>query len=133
VITLPNSNLIKASVENFGARRYRRQKLNLRFSHSSDPDSVEVFCDDYRDAIGKMGSFVADKTVVELNEVTEQWIGVLVICYLDAAASSDELRLRSRLVAEALRLARARNLKFSAAPVAQAESDLTESTNPKVE
>jgi MscS family membrane protein len=135
VITLPNSNLIKASVENFGARRFRRQKMTLRFNHDSDPAAIEAFCTDYRAGIQKIDGFVPEKTVVELNEVTEQWIGVLVIGYLDAAAASEELKLRSKLVAEALHLARKRNLRFSghAASLAQPEPDPAESIHPKVE
>jgi MscS family membrane protein len=138
MITLPNSNLIKASVENFGARRYRRQKVTLRFSHDSSPDEVEKFCEDLRTYIKATEGIVPQKTVVELNEVTEQWIGVLVIGYLDATAAIDELRLRSKLVAQALRLAKKRNLKFAAAVPAVAvpggaDSEPAESEFPKVE
>ncbi len=114
MITLPNSNLIKASVENFGARRFRRQKFTLRLSHESEADQVEKFCEDLRAFMKTADGLAHDKTVVELNEITEQWIGVLVICYLDAAAPVDELRVRSGLMAQALRLARKRDLKFAA-------------------
>jgi MscS family membrane protein len=138
MITLPNSNLIKASVENFGARRFRRQKFSLRFSHDSEPDAVESFCDDLRVHIKALDGVVGEKTIVELNEVTEQWIGVLVMCYLDAAAPVDELRLRSKLMAEALRLARTRKLKFaSATPVPGSDGagspEQADSELPKVE
>lgn len=123
LITLPNSNLIRAAVENFGARRFRRQKLNLRFGHDSDPSAVEAFCDDLRKYIQQTEGFVPEKTIVELNDVTEQWIGVLVLGYLDASAQVDELRLRSQLVAQALRIAKKRNLKFAASPLAGSGSD----------
>ena len=115
LITLPNSNLIKASVENFGARRYRRQKFNLRFSHDSDPNALEKFVDDYRAKVKAQSGVVNEKTVVEINDLTEQWIGVLVICHLDATASVDEMKVRSKLMIDALRLAKERNLKFAAA------------------
>jgi MscS family membrane protein len=138
LITLPNSNLIKAAVENFGARRFRRQKFPLRFGHESQPDAVEKFCEELRQHIKGLEGVVPEKTIVELNEVTEQWIGVLVICYLDAAAPVDELRLRSKLMAEVLRMARKRNLKFATAAPLPASVDLgtsdpAESALPKVE
>lgn len=135
MITLPNSNLIKASVENFGARRFRRQRLELRFSHESDPGSIEEFCDALRQHINQIDGIVPGKTVVELNDVTEQWIGVLVIGYLDAGAAVNELRMRSKLLAEALRLAKQRRLRFAAAPALEAivnskEPNATESPVP---
>jgi len=138
MITLPNSNLIKASVENFGARRFRRQKFTLRLSHDSEADQVEKFCEDLRGFMKTADGLVPEKTIVELNEITEQWIGVLVICYLDAAAPVDELRVRSNLMAQALRLARKRNLKFAAGMPLPGSADSgtpgqAESVLPKVE
>lgn len=138
MITLPNSNLIKASVENFGARRFRRQKFTLRLSHDSEADQVEKFCEDLRAFTNTAEGLVHDKTIVELNEITEQWIGVLVICYLDAAAPVDELRVRSGLMAQALRLARQRKLKFAAGAAIPGSADSgtseqTDSVLPKVE
>lgn len=113
LITLPNSNLIKASVENFGARRFRRQKFTLRFSHDTDPDRIEPFCDDLRKEIKGMKRIAAEKTVVELNDVSEQWISVLVICFLEASAASEELQIRSKLMAQALKLAKKHDLRFA--------------------
>jgi len=137
MITLPNSNLIKASVENFGARRFLRQRLSLRFSHDSDPDTIQKFCDDLRAHMNTMDGVARDKSVVELNEVTEQWIGVLVIGYLDASRPVNELRLRSHLLADALRIARKRQLKFATAvppmSATAAEPSSADSSLPKVE
>lgn len=138
MITLPNSNLIKASVENFGARRFRRQRFTLRLSHESEADQVEKFCEDLRAFMKTAEGLAHDKTIVELNEITEQWIGVLVICYLDAAAPVDELRVRSGLMAQALRLARKRKLKFAAGMPLPGSADSgtpgqAESVLPKVE
>lgn len=116
VITLPNSNLIKASVENFGARRYRRQKFMLKFAHGAAPERVEEFCVRLKEAIQSQAGIVGEKTIVELNEVTEGWIGVLVIGFLDVAAALDELKVRSRLMAEALRIAQGLGLTMAATP-----------------
>lgn len=123
VITLPNSNLIKASVENFGARRYRRQKFMLKFMHGAPPERVEELCVRLKEYIQAQPGIVKDKTVVELNEVTEGWIGILVICFLDVGASLDELKMRSRLMAETLRLSQGLGLNFTATPAAAPPSE----------
>ncbi|MEA2553955.1 MAG: MscS family rane protein [Fimbriimonadaceae bacterium] len=138
LITLPNSNLIRASVENFGSRRFRRQKFVLRLSHDSDPEQVDSFSEELRAHIAQLEGIVPEKTVVELNEITDQWIGILVICFLDANSATDELKLRSRLMSQILRIAKTRGLKFAATnPVASppdpGTSGQAESVLPKVE
>ena len=138
LITLPNSNLIKAAVENFGARRYRRQKFTLLVSHDAEPAKVEAFAADLRAYIQKLPGIAPEKTVVELNEITEQGDGILVIAQIEASAPVDELKTKSKLMAEALGLARKRGLKFAATiPVpGQAVSGTPEASDsviPKVE
>jgi len=134
LITLPNSNLIKASVENFGARRFRRQRLTLRLSHESDVATIEKFTDELRDALKKLPGLMPDKTIVELNDVSEQWIGILVIGYLDASAPMDELRVRSKLVAEALKIAKQHGLRFAAtAPAIPTQPEQAEPEAAQVE
>lgn len=138
VITLPNSNLIKAAVENFGARRHRRQKFTLRFLHDSDGERVQGFADALRNYLQTQPGVIADKTIVELNEITELWIGVLVICFLETDSSADEMRIRSHIMAEVLSLARLSSLRFSAASPPPSPSDQAtivseETALPKVE
>ena len=44
VIMLPNANLIRVGVENFGARRTRRQRISARISYDVDLAGLETYC-----------------------------------------------------------------------------------------
>ena len=77
VVTLPNSNLIKASVENFGARRVRRQRLSVRVASDTDPASLSKFVDAVREHLQAMKRTQKGRSIVELTEVGEASLGVL--------------------------------------------------------
>lgn len=112
VITLPNSNLIKASVENFGARRFRRQRFTVRFGFGSKPETIDTFCRDLRAYLGGLEKIDLTRTYAELNDFQEQSAGVLVQAFFVVDTFSEEVRMRHDLMLEILRLAREQGLHF---------------------
>jgi MscS family membrane protein len=117
MITLPNSNLIKASVENFGARRFRRQKLSVRFAYDSKLESLNKFVDTVREYLEKGQSGAMEgRSVVHMNDLSETSIGVLVQCFFEVESYNAELKLREALMVKILLLARELKLEFVPAP-----------------
>lgn len=51
LITLPNSNLIKASVDNLGDRRLRRWQITLGIAHNTPPELIDAFCEGVRELV----------------------------------------------------------------------------------
>ena len=51
LITLPNSRLTTAVVDNMGRRRYRRVKAVLGVQYSTTPDQLDAFCEGIRELI----------------------------------------------------------------------------------
>ncbi|HWA82805.1 MAG TPA: mechanosensitive ion channel domain-containing protein, partial [Fimbriimonadaceae bacterium] len=98
IITLPNSNLIKAAVENYGARRYRRQRFQIRVSYANKAENLAGFMELIRRYLSKVPAVVPDRTVVELYEMTEMSVGVLVQCFFEAATFGEEAALRNNLM-----------------------------------
>jgi MscS family membrane protein len=98
VITLPNSNLIKAAVENYGARRYRRQRFQIRVSYANNSANLNKFMDLIRAYLDKVPHAVPERTVVELNDMSEMSVGVLVQCFFEAESFKDEAKLRNDLL-----------------------------------
>lgn len=98
VITLPNSNLIKAAVENYGARRYRRQRFQIRVSYANNAQNLTRFMEYIRAYLVKVPLVVPERTVVELNEMTEMSVGILVQCFFEASSFQEEAELRSQLM-----------------------------------
>ncbi|HVT11415.1 MAG TPA: mechanosensitive ion channel domain-containing protein [Fimbriimonadaceae bacterium] len=98
IITLPNSNLIKAAVENYGARRYRRQRFLVRVSYANNAANLARFIELIRGYLGKVPAVVPDRTIVEVYEMTELSVGVLVQCFFEAATFGEEAGLRNNLM-----------------------------------
>ena len=104
LITLPNANLTRAAVENYGARRYRRQKFLVKIAHDSNAESIAGFCVSLRTFILDRFGIWPDKTIVELNEIGETYLGVLVQFFLEAPDQLSEAQQRHAVMIEILRL-----------------------------
>jgi MscS family membrane protein len=105
IITLPNSNLIKASVENFGARRYRHVKLVLPISYLNKLDRVQDFMVAARKYLVENKSVRPGTSYVQLNTLTDSSFSVLVECDLVTDVYAEELKLREELLAKLVDLA----------------------------
>jgi MscS family membrane protein len=119
VITLPNANLIRNPVENFGARRLRRQRLSIRLGYESDPQAIDRYCEGLREFLDAQPNVQGPKTMVELDEPTETSLGITVIWYLEVESVQEEATSRHALLDEALRLKKSTGVIFAgpAAPV----------------
>lgn len=116
VVTLPNANLIRAAVENYGARRTRRQRLPIKFAGDASPENLAA----YSEALvawaeGRPG-FVEGKTLVRLEGVSETGISVLIQTHLEADSYAEEMRLRDEILRESLHLLPAHHLHLMGAP-----------------
>lgn len=104
LITVPNSNLIKASVENFGARRVRRQKIVVKVAHGHSPEDLDGFSEDLKQYIDGHPEFEAGRSTVAANEYEETFVGILVLCYILADHAADENAIKHQLLLEIERL-----------------------------
>ena len=117
MITLPNSNLIKAAVENYGARRYRRQRFLVRVSNANKADRLEQFVQEIREYLDQVEAAVKGRTIVEVNELGEGSTGILVQCFLEANSFRDEARERGNLILAIFRAAEKSRVAINGAPM----------------
>lgn len=105
VITLPNSNLIKASVENFGARRFRRLRFTLPISHANPMDRVTELIERVRGELSSNDHVRQENAYVSLHTLNEGHVGVMVQAYLLANTQAEELELRASLLTKVVQAA----------------------------
>ncbi|MBS1718771.1 MAG: mechanosensitive ion channel family protein [Armatimonadetes bacterium] len=98
VVTLPNSNLIKAAVENYGARRMRRQRFFVRVAYDDSIGSINQALDNIRKTLRGIPEVHPDRQIVEMNDLSELSLGVLVQCFLEVDNLNDEMRLRGEII-----------------------------------
>ena len=113
LITIPNSNLTTAVVDNMGRRRYRRIKTTLGLQYDTRPERIEAFCEGIRELIRRHPYTRKDYFHVYFNQFSASSLDVLLYCFIECPDWAIELRERQRLFLDILRLADALGVSFA--------------------
>ena len=113
LITIPNSNMIKATVDNLGERRYRRWKTMISISYNTPPDKIEAFCEGIRELVRRHPYTRKDYYHVYLNAFAASSLDILLYIFHETPDWSTELRERHRLAVDIVRLAARLGVEFA--------------------
>jgi MscS family membrane protein len=113
LITLPNSNLIKASVDNLGARRFRRWSTRLGIAYNTPPETVDAFCEGIRELVQRHPYTRKDYFHVYFNEFGAACLEIMLYVFFETPDWATELRERHRLAVDILRLAHELGVEFA--------------------
>lgn len=113
LITIPNSNLTTAIVDNMGRRRYRRIKTMLGLQYDTPPDKIEAFCEGIRELIRRHPYTRKDYYHVYFNQFSASSLDVLLYCFIECPDWAVELREKQRLFLDILKLADALGVSFA--------------------
>jgi MscS family membrane protein len=113
LVTLPNSNLIKASVDNLGDRTYRRWKTTLAVTYDTPPERIDAFCEGVRELIRRHPYTRKDYFHVYLNDFGDASLNILLYTFFRTPDWATELRERHRLAVDILRLAADLGVEFA--------------------
>ncbi len=117
LINVPNANLIRAAVENYGARRSRRQRLSLRLHYDNKPPMIDQFAAKIRTYLDSTEGVLPEMSLVELEDFSETSIGLLVQTHFNATNQAEELTLRHALMTQILSAAEELGLRFASTPL----------------
>lgn len=112
-VNVPNSTLIKATVDNYGRRTFRRIKTYLSLTYDTPPEKIEAFCEGVREIIRNHPSTRKDYYHVYLNQFNAASLDVLLYCFIDCDDWAIELRERQRLFMDIMRLATRLEVEFA--------------------
>lgn len=104
-VTVPNSKLASANVDNLGRRKYRRYLNRLGLEYGTPPDRIEAFCEGVRELIRRHPHTRKDFYAAYFNDFGATSLDVLVVAYFEVPDWATELQERHRLLADILRLA----------------------------
>ena len=113
LITVPNANLVRAAVDNYGARRYRRWKCNLGVQYDTPPEKLVAFCEGIRELVRTHPYTRKDYFQVWLNQFGPSSLDVLIYVFYETPDWSTELRERERLMLDMMRLANKLGVEFA--------------------
>ena len=105
VVTLPNSNLIKASVENFGARRRRRERVTMHVPNKTTPAKLKLLLSGIRDYLADKDWVVQGSSVVEVQDFGEVSISIMILFFVQTSSYNQEMQFRGEVLSHCLALA----------------------------
>jgi MscS family membrane protein len=113
LVTIPNSNLIRATVDNLGMRRYRRVKTMISVTYNTPPEKIDMFCEGIREIIRHHPYTRKDNFHVWLNEFGPSSLDILLYMFHETPDWATELRERHRLYLDIIRLAHRLGVEFA--------------------
>jgi MscS family membrane protein len=113
LVTLPNSNLTTTTIDNMGARRYRRMKAMLGLTYQTPPEKIDAFCEGIRELVRLHPYMRKDFYHVYFNEYNSASLDILVYVFWETPDWNTELRERHRFLLDILRLAKQVDVDFA--------------------
>ena len=113
LITYPNARLMDTAVDNLGARKYRRYSTTLSLTYDTPPERMEAFCKALRQLILDLEGMRRDYFMVEFKEYGAHSLDVMLYCFMVAPDWPTEMRIRTNLNLEIMRIAKRVGVSFA--------------------
>lgn len=113
LVTMPNATLVRAKVDNYGRRKYRRFKTMINVTYDTHPDKIEAFCAGIREIIKLHPYTRKDYYHVWLNSFGPHSLDILVYMFFECPDWSIELREKHRFMLDIIRLADRMGVEFA--------------------
>ncbi|MCK4873506.1 MAG: mechanosensitive ion channel family protein [Phycisphaerales bacterium] len=113
LVSVPNATLVRATVDNFGRRKYRRAKTHIGIQYDTPPEKVDAFCEGIRELIRVHPFTRKDYYQVWLHEFGPSSLDILLYVFHEVPDWQTELRERHRLYVDIMRLADRLGVQFA--------------------
>lgn len=112
-ITVPNATLVRATVDNYGRRKYRRWKTHIGVQYDTPPDKLIAFAEGIRELVRSHPFTRKDYFQVWLHQWSASSMDVLLYIFFEVPDWSTELRERERMFVDIVRLADKLGVQFA--------------------
>jgi len=112
LVSIPNSAVANATIDNMGQRRYRRFKIILSLTYDATPDQIEAFVGGIKGTI-EAHPKTRDYSEVHWNSMGASSLDILVYAFFEVTSWTDELRGRQELMSEWMRVASDAGVEFA--------------------
>ncbi len=113
LVTVPNATLVRAVVDNYGKRKYRRAKTHIGIQYDTPPDKVDAFCEGIRELVRVHPFTRKDYYQVWFHEFGPSSLDILLYVFHEVPDWQTELRERHRLFLDIMRLADRLGVQFA--------------------
>jgi MscS family membrane protein len=113
VISIPNGKMADLTVDNLGARVFRRMKIEITIAADTTPDEIDIFIIGMRRIAYAHPTCKQDEVDIYLNSLENTSIGILFQMFFEVPNWSLELKARHEVLSEILKLAQALRIRFA--------------------
>ena len=113
LMTLPNSKVADATIDNMGQRRYRRFKTTLSLTYDTTPAQMQAYVEGVRASIRASDFTRKDGFEVHFHTMGSSSLDVLVYAFFEVTSWTDELQGRHALQLEWMRMAEDLGVSFA--------------------
>lgn len=113
LVTVPNAQMTNVSIDNYGMRKYRRYVATLGLTYDTPPEKLQAFCEGVRAIISGLPGMRKDYYLVEFKEFGPASLDIFLYCFMEVANWDEELRTRTNLNLEIMRLAKELGVSFA--------------------
>ena len=113
LVTVPNATLVRATVDNYGRRRFRRFSTHIGITYDTPPETIEAFCEGIREIVRLHPYTRKDSFHVWLNKWGPSSLDILVYIFHECPDWGTELRERQRFMLDVMRLAEKLGVSFA--------------------
>ncbi len=113
VISIPNSIVANAAIDNYGMRRYRRCMVTLGLTYDTSPDQIQAFVEGIRAILQANPSVRQDAYEVSFRNFGDSALEILLYFFFQVPTWSEELAQRQNVFLEIMRLAKTLNVDFA--------------------
>jgi MscS family membrane protein len=112
-VTIPNATLVRAKVDNYGRRTYRRWKTTLGVQYDTPPEKLLAFTEGIRELVRRHPYTRKDFYQVWCHDFGDSSFNILVYVFHLVPDWATELRERERLFVDIVRLADRLGVQFA--------------------
>jgi MscS family membrane protein len=112
-VTVPNSVLVRAKVDNYGRRRYRRWKTYIGLQYDTPPEKLLAFTEGIRELVRQHPYTRKDFYQVWCHDFGDSSFNILLYVFHLVPDWATELRERERLFIDIVRLADRLGVQFA--------------------
>ncbi len=113
LITIPNSKVADAAIDNYGKRRFRRQTFEVGITYDSSVEQVEALVEGIRAILRANPAVRQEAFEVHFRHFGASALQVFVYFFLKVPSWSEELRQRHNVLLEIMRLAERLGVDFA--------------------
>ena len=113
LVTIPNSLLLTAKVDNMGSRHYRRIKETLSLTYQTSPEKIDAFCNEIKTLIQNHPQTRKDYYLVNFTRLGDSALEILLYCFLEVPDWQTELNAKQQLLLDIYKKAKQMEIEFA--------------------